>query len=81
MEVAIYIAGIFVGIVIWDMWDRAKARRLIEGKEKELQEAAKKLSDLHNSAMAANQDLQNKVQSLEAAYRAQQNPTIGVKRF
>lgn len=81
MEVVIYIAGIFVGVVLWDMWDRQKARRMIEGKEKELAEAAKKLSDLHNSAMTANQDLQNKVQSLEAAYRAQQNPTIGVKRF
>lgn len=80
MQFTEIIIGFIAGLVVWDMRLRAQALKRIEEQEKQLTESARKLSDLHNSAMAANQDLQNKVQSLEQAYRAQVNP-IAVKRF
>lgn len=79
-ELILIIQGIIIGLFAADLTWRKRLRSDLELKEAELKIATKTLSDLHNSAMAANQDLQNKVQSLEQAYRAQ-SQVAAVKRF
>lgn len=81
--IAILIAltqGILIGIVAWDMSLRKKTNlRLVEQEEK-LISGTKALADLHNAAMKANEDLQNRIQSLELAMKSTTNVNV-MKRF
>lgn len=74
------VQGILIGLVSWDMAQRKKTTmRLVEQEEK-LISGTKALADLHNAAMKANEDLQNRIQSLELAVKSTTNVNV-MKRF
>jgi hypothetical protein len=80
-NLALMMIGFLGGLIVWDMRERAAAQRRMKEAEEKLTESMAKLSELHNSSMLANQELQNKVQSLEQAYKAASSSAVATKRF
>ena len=76
----VLIQGGIIGFLAYDLAQRKAFNLAISEKESELKAAAKALADLHNSAMKANEDLQNKVQSMELAVKSTTNVNV-MKRF